>query len=159
MEHFNPRNGIEPSSNVGEEATPHFQSLREDPVATDTLEEEFGPKVATLDLMGSNSSSLLPFVLGWKVLPDVSEELAANHDPQPLNAGIIFDFQTDAAEASAEAIPVPLTIVRAGRQLESYAEDVWELHKSRIRQLYIREDKKLREVMQQMREEKGFKPS
>lgn len=36
------------------------------------------------------------------------------------------------------------------RQVVSHPEDVWEMHRPRIRRLYIEEDKKLSEVMHQL---------
>lgn len=159
MEHLAPRSTIEPSSIAREETTPYLQSLRTDPFTASTVEDGFGFKAGTLDATGSSSSPLSAFLLEHRVFPDTNEEVTLNYTPGPLNFGTNCDSQTEVANISTKAIPVPLTTVCAGRQLEVYEEDVWELYKSRIRQLYVEEKKKLREVMQQMREEENFKPS
>lgn len=75
------------------------------------------------------------------------------------HVGYTLINQTEAAEIRAvTAAILPLPINRATK-IESYTDDMWETHKPRIRQLYIEEDRKLKEVMQCMRDEQGFMPS
>ena len=109
--------------------------------------------------MESDLSTLLPYVPGQQTFTHVRDESETNCQLQSFNTENIFDIRTNAAEASTNISLIPLAVVQAGQRLESYTQEVWESHKLQIHQLYIKEGKKLLEVMHQMRMEKGFSPS
>ncbi|KAH8689875.1 hypothetical protein BGW36DRAFT_364616 [Talaromyces proteolyticus] len=76
--------------------------------------------------------------------------------------GVPFDSQNSIPMTIANNSTTPVTIIPArtmSRQVISYPEDVWEMHRPRIRHLYIEKDKKLSEVMNQLDAEAEFKPS
>lgn len=83
-----------------------------------------------------------------------------NYDSQVSGFVSTFNTQDDRPGTSTTDVAsvLPRT-ARAREQSESYSEDVWEMYKPRIQQLYIEDNKKLHEVMQQMKEERDFKPS
>ncbi|KAK1761716.1 Clr5 domain-containing protein [Phialemonium atrogriseum] len=129
MEHIDPSCGMEPYS----------QDIFTDEIVKDT----FGP---------------IQVPLGSTV-PSLSEEIPRNYDLPPFASGVTLAYQADATETAASELLLPSPVPRTGPRFESYTDDIWEVHKPRIRELYIEKNKKLREVMQHMTEEKGFKPS
>lgn len=109
--------------------------------------------------MASKSSTSLPLVLQRQAVLQSSEETSAN---PALDSNTSLDIQadvTDARNASADKVSILLANGSIEQQVGSCSKSGWEIYKSRIHQLYILENKTLREVMQQMMEEKGFNPS
>jgi hypothetical protein len=107
-----------------------------------------GPNLASHFLLPSPQSSL-----------NDSYYLTMNTHRQP-NLVTLGDFRTNIVEDTNPTEPLTvLPFSKTGQEAMSYSEDIWDLHKPRVRQLYLEEDKKLPEVMRQMKEEKDFKPS
>lgn len=106
----------------------------------------------------SASRSLLP---NLQIPTNVNDYLTMNSHPQS-HLGTLGNFRADTAEKTGPDLTGPLTVLpitTTSQEVMSYSEDVWDLHKPRIRHLYLEEGRKLSEVMHQMKEEEGFKPS
>jgi hypothetical protein len=76
--------------------------------------------------------------------------------------GTPSDFPADAAEYTGPGLNTPLSVLpitMTSKQVMSYSEAAWDMHKPQIRHLYLESGKKLLEVMHQMKEEHGFRPS
>jgi hypothetical protein len=78
---------------------------------------------------------------------------------QPSNPISVLDNDNGPANFTVvNGGSAPIQVI-PGQRHKSYTDNMWELHKPRIRQLYLQERRTLKEVMHVMREERGFLPS
>jgi hypothetical protein len=151
----------EPDSNVADAEHPQLQSLYTAVPTTEVFDDIFSSTEDPQVSIGPVSASLFSYPRR-QAHSDINEESPWNYCHWQPNFGIPFDSHAGVAEKNSNAFTIPVTIVPSrttNGQVKSYSEDVWETHKSKIRQLYIGHDKKLVDVMQQMNKEEDFKPS
>jgi len=160
MEHTSHTGRSETGPDVAEANLPQLQRLCEAAPTAELIDDNPNTTRYIPNSTGSVSASPASFPK-IQPHPGISDKSSVYYCSQQLDSGKAFEFHPGVDIAIPCAITIPVTTIprwAANSQAKAYSEDIWEMYKPRIRQLYIREGKKLAEVMQQMKSE-NFHPS